>query len=73
MTAADQRLRRAYHAAVEAGLPRRVLLSYRQDWADARKRATSNPGKLVARYHRLADELSSETRRRQRRQYAVLD
>jgi hypothetical protein len=51
-------LRRAYGAAVRAGVARPVLISYRERWARLRDRAGSAPEAAVAGYSAMASNLS---------------
>jgi hypothetical protein len=55
--AADRRLRRAYAAAVKAGVARPVLVEYRDDWARLRRRAPREPARVVSGYGRMASAL----------------
>lgn len=62
--AADRRLRRAYSAAVRAGVSRSVLVSYRNRWAGLRHRAPRQPELVVARYNAMAGDLNRLAGRR---------
>lgn len=57
MWSADRRLRRAYSAAVRAGVPRPILVSYRDRWASVRRERAHQPRRLVEGYGRLASGL----------------
>lgn len=59
VTAADERLRRAYDSAVDAGVSRNVLDDYHDQWEQLRHQAPHEPGAVAARYHALAGELDS--------------
>lgn len=56
--AADRRLRRAYSAAIRAGVSRAVLVDYRNRWARLRHRAPREPALVVARYSAMARDLN---------------
>jgi hypothetical protein len=73
--AADRRLRRSYSAAVRAGVSRRVLAAYRDDWNDARRGARRRPVAASAAYSKLAAGLDREARRTHRSplRYALKD
>lgn len=60
---ADHRLRNAYFRAVKAGVPRPVLVSYRDRWARLRVNAKHEPQRLVTGYRTLATGLTREARR----------
>jgi hypothetical protein len=55
--AADSRLRGAYGAAVHAGVPRPVLVDYRDRWWSLRWQAPTDPSRAVQGYQQMADEL----------------
>lgn len=57
MAAADRRLRAAYAEAVRAGAPRPLLVTYRDRWAEVRRRGAHEPRRLVEGYSALAREL----------------
>lgn len=57
MSSADRRLRRAYSAAVRAGVPRPILVSYRDRWASVRRERAHQPRRLIEGYGRLASGL----------------
>jgi hypothetical protein len=75
LMAADRRLRRSYSAATRAGVPRRVLAAYREDWSDARRAARRRPGVATAAFARLAERLDREAQRVRRPplRYALKD
>src|SRR5438093_344817 len=50
LRAADTRLRRSYDRAIDAGVPRRVLVDYRERWADLRDDGRRHPDRLVRGY-----------------------
>jgi hypothetical protein len=56
--AADGRLRRAYASAVQAGVPRGVLIDYRNQWERLRHRAPREPGLVATRYDDMAAQLN---------------
>ncbi|MDB5457323.1 MAG: hypothetical protein JWP92_2908 [Caulobacter sp.] len=56
--AADRRLRRAYARAIDAGVPRPVLVSYRDRWASLRRLAVNQPNRTVGAYGALARDLN---------------
>jgi hypothetical protein len=61
---ADRRLRTAYGHAVRAGVPRPLLVSYRNRWASLRRDANDHPARTVAVYGAMADDLQRLARRR---------
>jgi hypothetical protein len=61
--AADRRLRRAYASAIRAGVPRPVLVSYRNRWDRLRRSAWDEPARLVRGYGALTRDLSAEAAR----------
>jgi len=67
--AADRRLRRAYAAAVRAGVSNAVLDDYRDRWSSLRRRAPEEPRRVTVGYRRLATELESEAARPRRTVY----
>jgi len=64
--AADRRLRVAYSRAIRAGVPRPVLVSYRDRWARLRWQAADRPQRLVDGYLQLSSGLSREAARSRR-------
>lgn len=54
---ADQRLRDAYQDAVQAGVDRRVLVTYRRQWSKLRGRANSDPRGVTTGYRQIARQL----------------
>src|SRR5450432_1276698 len=61
---ADRRLRRAYARAIDAGVPRPVLVSYRDRWADLRHDASWRPDRVAAGYGAMAGDLTRLSERR---------
>lgn len=61
--AADRRLRRAYDRAIRAGVPRPVLVDYRNRWNRLRRTTWNEPAQLVRGYDRLERGLSQEAAR----------
>lgn len=61
--AADRRLRRAYDRAIRAGVPRPVLVDYRNRWNRLRRTTWDEPTQLVRGYDRLERGLSAEAGR----------
>lgn len=61
--AADRRLRRAYDRAIRAGVPRPVLVDYRNRWNRLRRTTWNEPARLVRGYDRLERDLSQEAAR----------
>jgi hypothetical protein len=59
---ADRHLRDVYQRAVRRGVPREVLVDYRDRWADLRQDATDDPAHLVRGYGALASDLGRESR-----------
>ncbi len=55
--AADNRLRRAFDAALSAGVPGQVMNRYRAEWDDQRRRAAREPLAVIESYQAMADEL----------------
>lgn len=58
---ADRHLRAVYQHAFERGVPRRVLVDYRDRWADLRERNDEDPVRLIESYGALAHDLGRET------------
>ena len=63
LMAADHRLRVAYSHAVRAGVPRHVLVAYRDRWSDLREDASWRPDRVAAGYGRMTDDLERLARR----------
>jgi hypothetical protein len=63
LMAADRRLRAAYSHAIRAGVPRHVLVQYRDRWADLREDASWKPDRVAAGYGRMSDDLERMARR----------
>jgi hypothetical protein len=57
LMAADRRLRAAYSHAIRAGVPRHVLVEYRDRWADLREDASWKPERVAAGYGRMSADL----------------
>jgi hypothetical protein len=57
---ADRHLRSVYQNAFERGVSRRVLVGYRDRWADLRERNTDEPATLIESYGALAYDLAHE-------------
>jgi hypothetical protein len=57
---ADRHLRSVYQNAFERGVSRRVLVGYRDRWADLRERNTDEPATLIESYGALAYDLARE-------------
>jgi hypothetical protein len=55
--AADARLRRAYNSALSSGVSLPVMVGYRNEWSDLRKRASDQPERVVSRYNAMAGDL----------------
>jgi len=66
ITAADDRLRDAYQAAVRAGVDRDTLVDVRSDWKRLRGRANRDPQALIRGYALLTQELRAEALRARR-------
>lgn len=64
---ADRRLRRAYERAIDAGVPRPVLASYRNRWADLRMDASWRPDRVAVGYAAMAGDLTRLSERRHSR------
>lgn len=63
--AADQQLRSAYAAAIDAGVEPSIIASYRKRWSKLRRRSSDEPAYLIGSYGALAedlDRLAAETR-----------
>jgi hypothetical protein len=58
---ADRHLRSVYQSAFERGVSRKVLVGYRDRWADLRERNNDDPTRLIESYSALAYDLGSET------------
>jgi len=71
--AADERLRRAFDSAVDAGVSQNVLVDYHDQWDELRRQAPQEPGAVAARYNQLAGELNSMAAGRQRSDHAPPD
>ena len=56
---ADRQLRNAYHDAARAGVDRRVLVSYRNQWSRLRRRAISDPRRVAIGYRQMAQQLDA--------------
>jgi len=63
LLAADRRLRVAYSHAVHAGVPRHILVDYRNRWADLREDASWRPARVAAGYGQMSDDLERLARR----------
>jgi hypothetical protein len=59
---ADQQLRRAYARAISAGVPRSILVDYRDRWDDLRQEANERPDRVVVGYRALAGDLARLSR-----------
>ena len=55
---ADRQLRRAYARAVSAGVPRTILVDYRNRWADLRDEASWRPDRVAVGYRAMAGDLT---------------
>jgi hypothetical protein len=58
---ADRHLRAVYENAIARGVSRRVLVDYRDRWADLRERNNEDPARLIESYGALAYDLRRET------------
>ncbi|HTK33860.1 MAG TPA: hypothetical protein VL358_01065 [Caulobacteraceae bacterium] len=58
LRAADRRLRQSYQQAILAGVSHATLVAYRDRWADLRRRAKSEPERMVSGYGVLATGLA---------------
>ena len=56
---ADRQLRDAYDRATRNGVPRSVMVSYRDRWSDMRRDARRDPDRVIAAYRRMATELDA--------------
>jgi len=63
LMAADRRLRVAYSHAVRAGVPRHILVSYRNRWADLREDASWRPSRVAAGYGEMSADLERMAKR----------
>jgi hypothetical protein len=63
LLAADRRLRAAYSRAIGAGVPRRVLATYRNRWEDLREDASWKPDRVAAGYGAMTADLNRLARR----------
>jgi hypothetical protein len=61
VTQADRHLRAVYQRAFERGVSRKVLVDYRDRWADLRERNDEDPVRLIQSYGALAYDLGRET------------
>lgn len=59
---ANDRVHEAYERAVEAGVPRSVLVSYRNRWARIQRRAALRPAESIRRYAAIERGLRREAR-----------
>ncbi len=57
---ADRHLRAVFQGALERGVSRRVLVNYRDRWADLRARNSNDPVRLIESYGGLAYDLGRE-------------
>jgi hypothetical protein len=57
LLSADRRLRSAYDSAARRGVPRPVLVDYRDRWSSLREHAPNEPGRVVRGYRQMAGEL----------------
>jgi hypothetical protein len=57
MREADRRLREAYETASQAGVPRSILSSYRNEWNGLRRRSAKEPYQVIDTYDAMAGEL----------------
>jgi hypothetical protein len=62
LIAADQQLRRAYAGAISAGVPRSILVDYRDRWDDLRQETNWRPDRVVVGYRALAGDLTRLSR-----------
>jgi hypothetical protein len=65
LLAADRRLRKAFSRAVDAGVPRAVLVDYRNRWASLRHDAVYRPNRVATGYGAMAGDLNRLANRRQ--------
>ena len=61
---ADRRLRTAFSRAVDAGVPRAVLVDYRDRWASLRRDAVYRPNRVASGYGAMAGDLNRLASRR---------
>lgn len=59
---ADRHLRDVYESAIRRGVPRAVLVDYRDRWADLRDNETDDPAHLIEGYGALAYDLGREAK-----------
>ena len=59
---ADRHLRDVYERAIRRGVPRTVLVDYRDRWANLRDNETDNPVHLIEDYGALAYDLGREAK-----------
>lgn len=59
---ADRHLRNVYETAIRRGVPRAVLIDYRDRWADLRETDNNDPVHLIRGYGALAYDLGREAR-----------
>jgi hypothetical protein len=59
---ADRHLRNVYASAIRRGVPRAVLIDYRDRWADLRESGSDDPVHLIRGYGALAYDLGREAR-----------
>ena len=59
---ADRHLRNVYQTAIRRGVPREVLIDYRDRWADLRETDNDDPAHLIQGYGALAYDLGREAR-----------
>jgi hypothetical protein len=59
---ADRHLRDVYERAIRRGVPRTVLVDYRDRWANLRGSETDNPAHLIEDYGALAYDLGREAK-----------
>lgn len=64
LLAADRRLRKAYTRAISAGVPRAVLVNYRNRWASLRHDAVYRPNRVATGYSSMAGDLNRMADRR---------
>ena len=64
LLAADRRLRKAYTRAISAGVPRAVLVTYRNRWDSLRHDAVYRPNRVATGYSSMAGDLNRMANRR---------
>lgn len=64
LLAADRKLRKAFSRAVDAGVPRSVLVTYRNRWASLRHDAIYRPNRVASGYGAMAGDLNRLAARR---------